>query len=138
MACLNFDKLYLIVHVFPLKPFKIILGDILISAHWEINDGSLTKKWTFESEANSYFLVFKALNLINLNVSQFENWTPRLNKTWSFVSNSSLSKTFELGSLESLKFRSLVLSFRSPFWVRKNFESEKHFGSEKKIRSEKF
>ena len=32
------------------------------------------------------------------------------NKTWSSVSNSSLSKTFALGSFESLKFKSSVLS----------------------------
>ena len=33
-------------------------------------------------------------------------------KTWSSVSNSNLSKSFVLGSLESLEFRSSVLSLK--------------------------
>ena len=37
---------------------------------------------------------------------------------WSLVSNSSLSKTFALGSLESHKFRSSVLSIQRSFSLR--------------------
>ena len=47
------------------------------------------------------------------------------NKTWSSVSNSSLSKTFVLGNLESLKFRSSVLS------IQRSFGSEKILGLKK-------
>ena len=48
------------------------------------------------------------------------------NKTWSSVSNSSLSKTFALGRLESLMLRTSVLSLQdhfhlSLFWVKKVF-----------------
>ena len=41
---------------------------------------------------------------------------PILNKTWSSVSNSSLSKTIVLCNLENLKFRRFVL-FLQKFWV---------------------
>ena len=63
-----------------------------------------------------------------------------LNKTWYSVSNS--SKTFALGSLESLKIRTSVLSLQrsfslmfifgqKKFWVWKNFGPKENFGSEK-------
>ena len=56
-------------------------------------------------------------------------------KTWSSVSNSNLSKTFALGSLESLKFRSSVLSLQRSFSLKfilgqKKFWVKKKFGSE--------
>ena len=40
------------------------------------------------------------------------------NKTWSSVSNSSLSKTFALASLESLKFGSFVFSLQTSFSLK--------------------
>ena len=69
-------------------------------------------------------------------------------KTWSSVSNSNLSKVFVPGSLESLKFRSSVISLQrstslkfilgrkrfgvsKKIWVWKYFGSEKYFGSKK-------
>ena len=42
----------------------------------------------------------------------------KVNKTWSLVSNSSLSKTFALCSLEHLKFRSFVLSLHRSFSLK--------------------
>ena len=39
-------------------------------------------------------------------------------KTWSSVSNSSISKTFALGSLESIKFRSSISSLQRSFSLR--------------------
>ena len=52
------------------------------------------------------------------------------------MSNSNLSKTFALGSLESLKFRSSVLSLQRSFSLKfilgqKKFWVKKKFGSEK-------
>ena len=69
-----------------------------------------------------------------------------LNKTWSSVSNSNLTKTFVLGSLESLKFWSSVLSLQRSFslklilgqnkiWVWKNIWVWKYFGFEKNFGS---
>ena len=48
------------------------------------------------------------------------------NKTWSSVSNSSLSETFALGSLQSINFRTSVLFLQKTlFWVRKNLSVKK-------------
>ena len=64
-------------------------------------------------------------------------------KTWSLVSNSSLSKTFALGSLESLKFRSSFLVWKiqvsrkilglKALCVWKNFWTEKMLGPKKNL-----
>ena len=70
-------------------------------------------------------------------------------KTWSSVSNSKFSKTFVPGSLESIKFRSFVLSFQrsfslkfilgeKKFWVWKKFGSKKNFGPTKSLNLKKF
>ena len=59
-----------------------------------------------------------------------------MDKTWFLVSNSSLSKTFAVGNLESLKFRSSVLSLQGSFSL-KFILSQINFGSEKIFWSEK-
>ena len=62
----------------------------------------------------------------------------RKDKTWSFVSNSSLSKTFALGRLESqVDFGSKKFGVQKNFLLRKRFSSKKRFVSKKNVWSEK-
>ena len=83
------------------------------------------------------FLAFVWISHLPDSINSYEN------KTWSSKSNSNLSKTFVLGSLKSLKFRStpkilfIVIHFGSEqilglktFWFRKCFWSKKNFLSE--------
>ena len=50
------------------------------------------------------------------------------NKTWSSVSNSSLSKIFALGSLQNLKFRTSVSSLQRSFSLKFILGQKKIFG----------
>ena len=84
----------------------------------------------------------KENNIVNHPTSEV-NEVLKQNKTWSSVSNSNLSKTFALGSSESLKFRSSVLSLQRSFplkfiWGKKIFCVWKNVGSEKIFGPKKF
>ena len=55
----------------------------------------------------------------------------RYNKTWSSVSNSSLSKTFALDSLQNLKFRTSVSSLQRSFSLKFILGQKKILGLKK-------
>ena len=60
--------------------------------------------------------------------SSYTPWDKIINKTWSSVSNSSLSKTFALSSLQNLKFRTSVSSLQRSFSLKFIFGQTKFLG----------
>ena len=142
----NHKKLQKFRHMSKLWEGKVII----------IHNKNITKTKTTISQLllNWFWLYFKVRFLGSTLMTKSTTATTILtvtttkNKTWSSVSNSKFSKTFVLGSLESVKFRSFVLSLQrsfslkfilgeKKFWVWKNFGSKKNFGH-KNFGSEKF
>ena len=78
----------------------------------------------------SYFSMFSSVlilsNWVKEDIEFILSNNNKADKTWSSVSNSSLSKTFALDSLQNLKFRPRFHLSKdhfhlSLFWVKKNF-----------------
>ena len=90
-------------------------------------------KVAFWAISLNFFLIIESFSKVLENIFVWQVCCGfNINKTWSLVSNSSLSKTFALGSFESLKFKSSVLSLQRSLilgqkkcWVWKKFVSEK-------------
>ena len=100
--------------------FEICLSVQKRLLHTSKFDQIICLSYQLQEKVNSFCLLYFCGNGKTMNY-----------KTWSSVSNSNLSKTFALGSLEILKFRSSVLSLQrsfslkiilgqKKFWVKKN------------------
>ena len=63
----------------------------------------------------NWSLTLKTKSCINIIIIQYQK---KINRTWSSVSNSSLCKTFALGSLQNLKFRTSVSSLQRSFSLK--------------------